>query len=421
MSSRILSELISRCYNKDMPVFLLIVFLFLFNAVCADCEVFEYRHVEGARYRILSVVDQAVFINRELSHRAQTLNRIAVEVTEVKDGRGLHKAVFQSSERLVYDSLNRAPAASGFHWQKEYESVFERDKLGRITIDPRYYMPVVRNVPSFPDKDLKAGDTWRAEAHEVHDFRDGFGIEEPYRIPFTANYEFLGEREWKGVLYPAFSVVYHIASRPPAVRGRIYPTRISGTFTQLVYWDRSLGQEKAYTEEFRLTMELSNRSAIEFRGTAEAEFVEAEFMNKEKLISEIAEEIKNLDLGDVNVRAVEEGVSLSLEDIRFYADSDRLLPGEQEKLDRVAGILKRYPGRDIIVSGHAARWGESEYLLNLSHSRARAIAKYFLDTGVRTADRMVIRGYGAERPIADNSTEEGMRKNRRVEITILEN
>jgi len=40
---------------------------------------------------------------------------------------------------------------------------------------------------------------------------------------------------------------------------------------------------------------------------------------------------------------------------------------------------------------------------------------------VRTADRVVIRGYGAERPIADNSTEEGMRRNRRVEITILEN
>jgi len=404
-----------------MPVFLLIIFLFFFNAYSAESEVFEFKHIEGARYRILSVVDQAVFINKELSHRAETLNRIAVEVTEVKDGKGLHKAIFQSSERLLYDSLGRQPVSNGFHWLKEYESVFERDKMGRVVIDPQYYMPVVRNVPVFPGRDLKIGDTWKAEAHEVHDFRDGFGIEEPYRIPFVANYEFLGEREWKGVLYPAFSIVYHIASRPPAVRGRIYPTRISGTFTQLVYWDRSAGQEKAYKEEFRLTMELSNKMTMEFRGTAEAEFVESEFMNKEQLLAEITEEINRLKLPDVNVRAVEEGISLSLEDIRFYADSDKLLPGEQEKLDRLAAILRRYPDRDIIVSGHAARWGESEYLLNLSHSRSRAVAKYFLDTGVRTADRMVIRGYGAERPIADNSTEEGMRKNRRVEITILEN
>jgi len=404
-----------------MPVFLIIIFLFFSNAFCAYSEVFEFRHSEGARYRILSVVDQAVFINGELSHRAETLNRIAIEVTDVTEGRGLHKAVFQSSERLLYDSLGRQPAASGFHWQKEYESVFARDKLGRLTIDAQYYMPVVRNVPTFPGKDLKVGDTWRAEAHEVHDFREGFGIEQPYRIPFMANYEFLGERQWKGVLYPAFSVVYHIASRPPAVRGRIYPTRISGTFTQLVYWDRAAGQEKAYTEEFRLTMELSNKMTMEFRGRAQAELVEAEEMDKEQLLAEITQEISRLALGDVNVRAVEEGISLSLDDIRFHADSDRFLPGEQEKLDRIAAILKRYPDRDIVVSGHAARWGESEYLLNLSHNRAKAVAKYFLDTGVRTADRMVIRGYGAERPIADNSTEEGMRKNRRVEITILEN
>jgi len=404
-----------------MPLILISLFLFIFNVSSMNAEVFEFKHIEGAQYRILSVVDQAVFINGELSHRAETLNRIAVDVTEVKDGKGLHKATFQSSERLLYDALNRVPAASGFSWQREYESVFERDKLGRLTIESKYYMPVVRNVPVFPGLDLKPGDTWRAEAYEVHDFRDGFGIEEPYKIPFVAHYEFLGEREWKDVLYPAFSVVYHIASRPPAVRGRIYPTRISGTFTQLVFWDRANGMEKAYKEEFRLTMELSNRMTMEFRGTAEAEFVESESMNKEQLITEITEEIKRLEIPEVNVRAVEEGISLSLEDIRFYADSDRLLPGEQQKLDRIAEILKRYPERDIIVSGHAARWGESEYLLNLSHSRARAVAKYFLDTDVRTADRMVIRGYGAERPIADNSTEDGMRKNRRVEITILEN
>jgi len=421
MCAQTLTKPHSWCYNKYMPVFLIVVFIIFFNAFYAECEVFEFRHIEGARYRILSVVDQAVFVNGELSHRAETLNRIAVDVTSVKDGKGLHKAMFQSSEKLLYDSLGRQPAASGFHWLKEYESVFERDRLGRIVIDPQYYMPVVRNVPAFPGRDLKVGDTWRAEAHEVHDFRDGFGIEEPYRIPFVANYEFLGERQWKGVSYPAFSVVYHIASRPSAVRGRIYPTRISGTFTQLVYWDRSAGLEKAYTEEFRLTMELSNKVTVEFRGNARAEFVEAEFMNKEQLIAEITEEINRMELPEVNVRAVEEGISLSLEDIRFYADSDKLLPGEQEKLDRIAVILKRYPNRDIVVSGHAARWGESDYLLKLSHSRAMAVAKYFLDSKVRAADRMVIRGYGAERPIADNSTEEGMRKNRRVEITILEN
>jgi outer membrane protein OmpA-like peptidoglycan-associated protein len=407
---------------KKLTVFALILLLNIFHPFTAQSDVFEYKHIKGARYRILSVVDEAVFLNGVLSHRAEILNRIAVEVTGVKDGKGEHKAVFQTSERIVYDSASKTQASSGFYWTREYESVFERDKLGYLTIDPKYYMPVVRNVPVFPNKDLKVLETWRAEGYEIHDFRDAFGIEEPYRIPFTANYVYTGEREWKGKKYPAFSVSYKIASRPQAARGRIYPVRIMGDFDQIVYWDHSLGQAIAYEESFRLTFEMSDKRKIEFRGTAQAEFIEAEEMNKKQLAEEIEKEIDRLKIPDVVVNVVEEGISLSLENIQFYADSDRMLPGELEKLERIAVILKRYPDRDIIISGHTAlARGTRESHLELSQERARAVADYFLANKVRAADRMVIRGYGADKPIADNRTEEGMRKNRRVEITILEN
>jgi outer membrane protein OmpA-like peptidoglycan-associated protein len=56
--------------------------------------------------------------------------------------------------------------------------------------------------------------------------------------------------------------------------------------------------------------------------------------------------------------------------------------------------------------------------MQLSQERAAVIAKYLIDNKIRTSNQITIRGYGAERPIADNSTEEGMRQNRRVEITI---
>jgi outer membrane protein OmpA-like peptidoglycan-associated protein len=407
---------------KPTLVFALIFLLNILHPFNAQSEIFEYKHIKGARYRILSVVDEAVFFNGVLSHRAEILNRISVEVTDVKDGKGAHKAVFQTSERIVYDSASRSQAVSGFFWTREYESVFERDKLGYLTIDPKYYMPVVRNVPVFPDKDLKVLETWRAEGYEIHDFRDAFEIEEPYRIPFTANYTYTGEREWKGKKYPAFSVSYKIASRPQAARGRIYPVRIMGDFDQIVYWDFTLGQAIAYEESFRLTFEMSDKRRIEFRGNAQAEFVEAEEMNKKQLAEEIEKEIDRLKIPDVVVNVVDEGISLSLENIQFYADSDRMLPGELEKLERIAAILKRYPGRDIVISGHTAMArGTREEHLKLSQERARAVSDYFLANKVRAADRMVIRGYGADKPVADNKTEEGMRRNRRVEITILEN
>jgi outer membrane protein OmpA-like peptidoglycan-associated protein len=406
---------------KPIPLFALLLLLTFSHPFNAQCEIFEYKHIPNARYRILSVVDEVVFVNGILSHRAEILNRIAVEVTGVKDGKGEHKAVFQTSERLVYSSDGGAQAESGFSWTREYDSVFERDKLGYLTIDPKYYMPVVRNVPVFPNRELKVLDTWRAEGYEIHDFTDSFGIQEPYRMPFTANYVYAGQREWKGKSYPAFTVSYKIASRPPAVRGRIYPVRIMGDFDQVVYWDHSLGQAVAYEESFRLTFEMSDRRKIEFRGTAQAEFVEAEEMNKERFVEEIEKEIDRLKIPDVSVRVVDEGISLTLENIQFYADSNRMLPGELEKLQRIAALLKRYPDRDIVISGHAALAGTRDYLLKLSQERAGAVADYFLANGVRAADRMVIRGYGADMPVADNSTEEGMRKNRRVEITILEN
>jgi len=398
------------------------VTLFLLIPVNADCERFEYRHIPGAQYRILSTVDQAVFINGVLSHRAEMLNRISVEVVDVNDGKGFHKAVFQTSERLIYHHLHgRLPETAGYRWQKEYYSEFDRDRFGYLTIDSQYFMPVVRNVPVFPDRSLNVMDRWTGEGHEVHDFSTLFGIQEPYRIPFIANYVYVGQREWKGKSYPAFSVTYRIASRPPPVTGQLYPVRIYGEFDQLVYWDHAFGQEVAYEESFRLTIDLSDGTKVEYRGTAHAEFVEAEYMNKDQLVNEIIEEINRLELTDVSVRAVEEGISLSLDDIRFYPDSARMLPGEELKLERIAEILKRYPDRDILVSGHATLAGSRDYLMQLSQDRAKAIADYLLANNVRSANRIVIRGYGAERPVADNRTEEGMRRNRRVEITLLEN
>ena len=389
----------------------------------AECEVFEFKHRAGDRYRILSVVKHDVFINRVLSYRSEILNRIAVEVTDVTDGRGLHRAVFQTSERVIYDSASRIlqPNVTGFHWSREYDSVFEIDRLGYFTIDPKYYMPVVRNVPVFPDRSLRLLERWTAEGHEMHDFRDAFGIEEPYRIPFNANYQFIGDRERKGKVYPAFSVNYRFDTRPSPVRGYIGPRRITGLFNQMVYWNRELGQLVAYEETFRITFEMSDGRTIEYRGTAEAEFVESEFMDRERLASEIFEEISRLAIPDVNVRTVEEGVSISLEDIGFFPDSDIMLPGEHEKLDIIAEILRRYPDRDIVVSGHTALAGTSEGRMRLSIARAGAVTDYLLSKDVRSADRVVVRGYGAERPVADNNTEEGMRRNRRVEITILEN
>jgi outer membrane protein OmpA-like peptidoglycan-associated protein len=402
---------------RALFVFLFTGFPCLLYPPGAAGEEFFYKYKTGDRYRILSTVKEDVYMDRRLSHRAEILNRIAVEVTGEADGRGRHKALFQTSER----SAGNALPGKSFQWAREYESEFERDRLGFITLDQKYFMPVVRNVPVFPGHDVQPGETWSAEAYEMHDFRDSFGISAPYRIPFTAHYSFLGGREWKGKRYSAFSVSYRILRNPPAAEGRIWPRRIQGASDQIVYWDTELGQPAAYEEYFRMIFDLSDGRTVEYRGRAEAEIFESPRMDKEKMAEEINRELGRLGIKDTSVRAVEEGVVISLEDIRFRADTAVMLDGEREKLDKIAGILLRYGDRDIMVSGHTALAGTAAGRMQLSLERASVVADYLVSEEVIAPNRIVVRGFGADRPVADNRTEAGMRKNRRVEITILEN
>jgi outer membrane protein OmpA-like peptidoglycan-associated protein len=410
--------------------FQIILLLFLISPQ-AGAENFIYKHQKGDQYRILSTVHEDVYIDKQFSHTAEILNRIAVEVIEVSSGdseldeKGYHKAIFQTSERAETANLREdAPSREsgrGFEWAREYESEFERDRLGRVTIDQKYFMPVVRDVPVFTGKDIKVGETWTYEGHEVHDFRDNFGIKEPYRIPFAANYKYVGEREWKGQNYPAFSVTYRVQSQPLAVPGRIWPRQIHGESNQMVYWDIDQGQPVAYTEEFRYFFEFSNDRTIEYRGRAEAEVIESIRMDKKRIAEEIADEIERLGITDVTVRAVDEGITISLDNIQFQADTAIMLPGEREKLDKIVDILSHYQERDILVGGHTALAGTAEGRQRLSTERAAVVADYLIGKNARPADRVVVRGFGADKPIADNRTDAGRRKNRRVEITILEN
>ncbi len=89
-------------------------------------------------------------------------------------------------------------------------------------------------------------------------------------------------------------------------------------------------------------------------------------------------------------------------------------------LDEIANVIKKNPRiKKIAVEGHASADGSAAVNLKLSDDRAKSVAKYLEDRGVE-ASRLLAKGYGISRPIADNATEEGREQNRRVEFNILE-
>jgi outer membrane protein OmpA-like peptidoglycan-associated protein len=162
---------------------------------------------------------------------------------------------------------------------------------------------------------------------------------------------------------------------------------------------------------------------VEFVGTSEGRQIAALPLDKPKVAEEIQKQLDPQSMPGVTVAPTQEGVTITLENVNFPPNSDELLPAEQEKLGRIAEILKKYPERDIAVTGFTARapgYTEEDYQA-LSEKRARAAAEFLLSRGARRAEQITVRGRGAESPIGDNSNEEGRKKNRRVEITILEN
>ncbi|GAB4221625.1 MAG: OmpA family protein [Spirochaetales bacterium] len=309
-----------------------------------------------------------------------------------------------------------------FQWGRNYESEFWRDRQGRMTVPEQYYMPIVRNVPYFPDRDIQVGDEWTGEGEEVHDLRDSFGMPEPLRFPIYPRYVYRGDREWEGKNLKVIEILYTIFHRvsPPAV-ARMYPARIGGMSRQTLLWDPEEGRPYSYEEEFDFLFELSTGDRVEYRGTAEAKVVESRRMNKESLVQEIEKDLQELAVPDTQVKKDTLGVTLTLENIQFLPDSAVLVPEEQEKLRRIAEILRKYPERDILITGHTAMAGTATGRKKLSEERAMAVGEFLLSLSVRNREQIITRGMGGEEPIADNSTEEGRRKNRRVEITILEN
>ncbi|MDR0290093.1 MAG: OmpA family protein [Treponema sp.] len=140
----------------------------------------------------------------------------------------------------------------------------------------------------------------------------------------------------------------------------------------------------------------------------------------ETLAAEIGAILDKQRLSNVSVEATREGVMIRLSDIQFLPDSTELAESEKEKLREVANIIKTIPGR-IQVAGHTAMAGTARGRLVLSRERAQAVASYLISLGARPSSQVTVVGYGADVPIADNETTEGMAANRRVEIIILGN
>ena len=110
---------------------------------------------------------------------------------------------------------------------------------------------------------------------------------------------------------------------------------------------------------------------------------------------------------------------LALEIIRFKLGSADLTEAAKRVLDDLATGLQQAKSLKLEVSAHTDSTGLPGYNLDLSNRRADAVVQYLVSRGI-AADRLIPRGYGASRPVADNTTDEGRARNRRIEFQLIE-
>lgn len=115
----------------------------------------------------------------------------------------------------------------------------------------------------------------------------------------------------------------------------------------------------------------------------------------------------------------EKGGSVILKNVFFDTDKFELKPASKTELNRLVSMLNNNPEMKIEVAGHTDNQGNAAANKVLSENRAKAVYQFLIDANI-SADRLSYKGYGAEKPLADNATEEGRAQNRRTEFTMVD-
>jgi outer membrane protein OmpA-like peptidoglycan-associated protein len=105
-------------------------------------------------------------------------------------------------------------------------------------------------------------------------------------------------------------------------------------------------------------------------------------------------------------------------DVLFDFDKADVRPDAAEALGRLATVIRGYPSGRVAIEGHTDAKGDDAYNQRLSERRAESVKRWLVEREAIAADRFTTRGAGESRPVADNTTDAGRQKNRRVEVVI---
>ncbi|MEA3437841.1 MAG: OmpA family protein [Thermodesulfobacteriota bacterium] len=138
------------------------------------------------------------------------------------------------------------------------------------------------------------------------------------------------------------------------------------------------------------------------------------------LVTQDVIEVEAAETGHVTAQSIDEGIALagymSLDGIYFDTGKATLKSESTEALNTISEYLKAHGDKKYFIVGHTDNTGDFETNIKLSTERANAVMNELITKYGNASEQLRAHGSGSTSPVANNSTDEGKAKNRRVEI-----
>jgi outer membrane protein OmpA-like peptidoglycan-associated protein len=323
------------------------------------------------------------------------------------------------------------------------EKTVEAEKLSRFKITPQGVMtgftgdgvPYYRNFPAPLPAEAGPGSVWTGNGELVGDF---LGTGTATRIPILIEYRWVGPGKYGATDVIQVKTKYALRYQAGQDQtGDPTLTRAQGVREAMVSYDAASHRVVFINERTQEQFTSSQGTTLGNEGFVLTFFEGVPALGTAAVVAAFNQSLGRpplaateldapapparapSDVPDVEVAADPRGVKLTLQNLQFVADSAELLPGEDQRLATIAGLLKTVPGRNLLVIGHTAAVGTAETQDTLSLDRAKSIVGKLKAAGLPAA-RLMYEGRGGRDPVASNDTEAGRAQNRRVEIIILD-
>ena len=338
----------------------------------------------------------------------------------------IRKAVEGGSDKFALATLDRARTArekcDAILTKDRYERSESLAEIKRAEYEARHAVEIAQSVRSLERNDQ----AWEKLIliYEMQMNRAGEALALPL-VPFNAGPGPAGDtlvaaiNGLKGRGQSSSDYQSHITERLQEVAGKLGMESAPADPDVLITGiETRLGELRA--ERDRLAENLNQKSAQmdqleQSQGQVTAE-LEARTEQDKKIAR--AKEIIAPAEGEVIFTATGDMV-LRLIGIAFDVSKSEIKNEHIALLQKVRDIIDLFPQAKILVEGHTDGVGDAGSNLRLSEKRATAVMQYLRQIGGYSAERINAVGYGAERPVASNDSQEGRAKNRRIDVVIM--